>query len=62
MNRILLDDCIGMTGLSRTNILLWHKNVVALPDREITGGFFYKYVDVLPEGQSARPPDLEPRQ
>jgi ABC-type transport system substrate-binding protein len=62
MNRILLDDCIGMTGLSRTNILLWHKNVIALPDREITGGFFYKYVDVLPEGQSARPPDLEPRQ
>jgi ABC-type transport system substrate-binding protein len=60
MNQILLDDCIGMTGLSRTSILLWHKNVVALPDREITGGFFYRYVDVLPEGESARPPDLEP--
>jgi hypothetical protein len=56
----LLEDCVGMTGLSRTRIYLWHKNVVAMPDREITGGFFIKYVDVLPVGESARPADLEP--
>jgi oligopeptide transport system substrate-binding protein len=60
MNRLLLDDCVGMTGISRTRIMLWHKNVVAFPDRAIAGGFFFRYVDVLPEGESARPPDLEP--
>jgi len=56
MNRILLGDCVGMTGLSRRRTYLWHRNVVFLPDREITGGFSWKYVDVLPEGESARPP------
>lgn len=60
MNQMVIDDCAAITGLSRKRIYLWHKNVVALPDREIVGGFFLRYVDVLPEGESARPPDLEP--
>jgi ABC-type transport system substrate-binding protein len=47
MNRLLIDDCVAVAGLSRTRIHLWHRNVVALPDREIVGGFFLKYVDVL---------------
>jgi ABC-type transport system substrate-binding protein len=59
MNQILIDDCVGMTGLARNRIYLWHKNIVAMPDREIVGGYFLRYVDVLPAGQSARPPDLE---
>lgn len=59
MNQMVIDDCAAITGLSRNRIYLWHKNVVAVPDREIVGGFFYKYVDVLPAGQSARPADLE---
>ena len=46
MNRILIDDCIAMTGMSRTRIYLWHKKVIAMPDREIVGGFFYKFVDI----------------
>jgi oligopeptide transport system substrate-binding protein len=46
MNRILIDDCAVMTGLSRVQVLLWHKDVVALPDRGILGGFFLRYVDV----------------
>lgn len=60
MNQMVIDDCVGMTGLARNRIYLWHKNVVAVPDREIVGGFFLKYVDVLPPGESARPADLEP--
>jgi ABC-type transport system substrate-binding protein len=55
MNQMVIDDCVAMTGLSRNRIYLWHKNVVAMPDREIVGGFFLKYVDVLPAGESARP-------
>ena len=46
MNQMVIDDCISMTGLARTRILLWHKDVVAFPDREIVGGFWLKYVDV----------------
>ncbi len=46
MNEIMIDDCVSITGLARTRILLWHKNVIAFPDREIVGGFWLKYVDV----------------
>ena len=51
MNQMVIDDCVAITGLSRTRIYLWHKNVIAVPDREIVGGFFLKYVDVLPATQ-----------
>jgi len=51
MNRILIDDCVAITGLSRTRIYLWHKDVIAFPDREIVGGFFLRYVDIA--GKSA---------
>ncbi len=48
MNQMVIDDCVAITGLSRNRIYLWHKNVIAFPDREILGGDFLKYVDVLP--------------
>jgi len=48
MNRILIDDCVANSGLSRTRIYLWHKDVLMVPDREIVGGFFLKYVDLQP--------------
>jgi len=46
MNEMVIDACLTATGLARTRIHLWHKDVIALPDREIVGGFFLKYVDV----------------
>ncbi len=46
MNQLVIDDCVTITGLSRTRIYLWHKNVIALPDREIVGGFFLRFVDI----------------
>lgn len=49
MNQMVIDDCAAMTGLARTRILLWHKDVIAFPDREIVGGFWLKYVDVVDE-------------
>jgi len=52
MNKMVIDDCVAITGLSRTRIYLWHKNVIAIPDREIVGGFFLKYVDVDNTGQA----------
>jgi oligopeptide transport system substrate-binding protein len=47
MNEILIEDCVAITGIARTRVFLWHKDVVAIPDREIVGGFWLKYVDVL---------------
>jgi len=44
MNEMLIDDCVAISGLSRNRILVWHRDVVALPDREILGGFFLRYV------------------
>ncbi|MFN2335041.1 MAG: hypothetical protein ABR550_11530, partial [Wenzhouxiangellaceae bacterium] len=46
MNRMVVDDCVAITGLSRTRIHLWNKRVTMLPDREILGGFFMRFVDV----------------
>ena len=46
MNQIVLDACVTISGLSRQEILLWHKDVVSFPDRSIVGGFHLKYVDI----------------
>jgi ABC-type transport system substrate-binding protein len=56
MNRILIDDCVANTGIARTRIYLWHKNVIAIPDREIVGGFFLKYVDIADPAPAAAAP------
>lgn len=47
MNDMLIDDCVAITGLSRKGITLWHKNVIAFPDRNFVGGRFLNYVDVI---------------
>jgi len=46
MNGIVIDDCVAITGLSRTRIHLWNPDVTMLPDREILSGFFMRFVDV----------------
>jgi oligopeptide transport system substrate-binding protein len=46
MNQMLIDDCVAMMGLTRTRIYLWHKDVIGLPNREILGGFWLRFVDV----------------
>lgn len=46
MNRMVIDDCVVISGLARNKIHLWHKNVISFPDREIVGGFHLRYVDV----------------
>ncbi|MEL7450241.1 MAG: ABC transporter substrate-binding protein, partial [Pseudomonadota bacterium] len=47
MNRILIDDCVAHLSVARTRILLWHRDVIAYPDREIVGGYFLKYVALV---------------
>jgi oligopeptide transport system substrate-binding protein len=52
MNQMVVDDCIAISGLSRTRIYLWHKNIIAVPDREIVGGFYLRFVDVVTPPES----------
>ena len=37
----------GGRGLTRSRVTLWHKKVRALPDRQILGGFWMRFVDVV---------------
>ena len=47
MNQMTIDDCLAMTGLSRNVVLLWDKSVIAYPDRNIVGGFWTRFVDIM---------------
>jgi ABC-type transport system substrate-binding protein len=53
MNRILLEDCATISGISRTFILLWSRHIKALPDRSFVGGYFVRFVDAGTAEQSA---------
>lgn len=44
MNQILIDDCVVIAGLARTQLLMWHRDVIYYPDRNTVGGFSLKYV------------------
>jgi len=46
MNRIVIDDCATISGISRRLILLWRREHALLPDRSFVGGFFFRFVDV----------------
>ena len=46
MNRMLIEDCVGIIGLTRSHVSLWHKDVKGLPDTAILGGFWLRFVDV----------------
>jgi hypothetical protein len=46
MNRLVVEDCVTISGIARTLILLWDKNVRMLPDRSFVGGFFFRFAAV----------------
>ena len=50
MNQMLIDDCVTISGIARMRIYLWHKDVIAMPDREIVGGFYLRFVDIANGG------------
>ena len=57
MNRLVIDDCATISGISRTLILLWRREVAVLPDRSFVGGFFFRFADagdVAATGSEAR--------
>jgi ABC-type transport system substrate-binding protein len=46
MNARVMDECAAITGLSRTLVMLWSRDVAMLPDRSFTGGYYLRFVDV----------------
>lgn len=49
LNRMVIDDCVIIGSLARTRLHLWKPHVRMLPDREMVGGFFLRFVDVAGE-------------
>ena len=43
MNRIVIDDCATISGISRKLILLWNRDLAMLPDRSFLGGHFFRF-------------------
>lgn len=43
MNKIIVDECVNISGFSRTGIYLWHKDLLIYPDRDVLGGGFFRY-------------------
>jgi ABC-type transport system substrate-binding protein len=60
MNQILINDCVTISGISRTLVLLWNRRVAMLPDREFVGGFFFRFAspdvaqDAAAQGSTSR--------
>lgn len=46
MNQMVIDDCIGMMSLTRQTVFLYHDDVIGLPDRDVLGGFWLRFVDI----------------
>jgi len=44
MSQLVIDDCATISGVSRRLILLWSRELAALPDRSFVGGYFVRFV------------------
>ncbi|MGA9575676.1 MAG: ABC transporter substrate-binding protein [Lysobacterales bacterium] len=54
MNQLLMDDCVGITGISRTLLFLWDKKFIMKPDRSFLGGYFLRFVDLAEPASATR--------
>lgn len=45
MNRLVIEDCATISGISRTLILLWKRDRAMLPDRSFVGGHFFRFAE-----------------
>lgn len=54
MSQMVIDDCVSITGLSRTLILLWDKRFHMLPDRSFVGGYFLRFAT---DGKTSSAPE-----
>ncbi len=57
MSRVVIDDCVTISGVSRRMILLWSRELKMLPDRSFVGGFFFRFVHPRGAAAGAEEPD-----
>ncbi|NBB92091.1 MAG: hypothetical protein GVY32_02860 [Gammaproteobacteria bacterium] len=50
LNRIVIEDCVIIGSLARTRLFLWKPHVLMLPDRDMVGGHFLRFVDIADQG------------
>ena len=55
MNRIVMEDCATISGVSRKLILLWDRDLAMLPDRSFLGGYFFRFVGPAKTGGKLQP-------
>lgn len=53
MNNIVIDDCVSISGISRTLVMLWDRQMAMLPDRGFVGGYFFRFVDARGNGEAS---------
>lgn len=46
MNRLVMEDCAAISGISRTLVLMWNRDITMVPDRSFIGGGFFRFVQV----------------
>jgi len=56
MNRLVIDDCATISGISRTLILMWRNDFAMLPDRSFVGGYFFRFAGVTAAGDARTSP------
>ena len=56
MNQLLIDDCATISGISRTLILMWDRDLAMLPDRSFVGGYFFRFVGPASPPDATGPP------
>ncbi len=44
MNRMIVDDCVTIAGLSRRRIAAWHRDVIMFPDTNMARSALFRYV------------------
>ena len=54
MNQMVQEDCASISGISRTLMLMWDRDVNMLPDRSFVGGFFFRFVHVNDPADGSR--------
>jgi len=54
MNRIVIDECVTISGVSRRLVLLWNSDLAVLPDRSFVGGYFFRFVAPRGKADGAR--------
>jgi ABC-type transport system substrate-binding protein len=60
MSQMVIDDCVSISGLSRTLILVWDRRFRMLPDRSFVGGYFLRFAAGGEMPASPAPAKLEP--